>query len=189
MKARENPFAVERIQAIRYRPLDTTIESLVARLQELRYRAALVGPEGSGKTTLLEDLQQVLARRGFPTRLIFVNDTAHLDRPACQRLLAELTPDRILLLDGADLLRRWDWSRIKRGTLARAGGLVVTAHHPGLLPTLLECSTSPALLETIVDELQPHPVTPVRSLNDLYERHQGNLRECLRELYDLYAQT
>ncbi|MCU0915380.1 MAG: hypothetical protein MUC88_12565, partial [Planctomycetes bacterium] len=60
---------------------------------------------------------------------------------------------------------------------------------PGLLPTLLECSTSPALLETIVDELQPHPVTPVRSLNDLYERHQGNLRECLRELYDLYAQT
>ena len=39
--------------------------SLLPRLEVLRYRAAIVGPHGSGKTTLLEDLEGVLAARGF----------------------------------------------------------------------------------------------------------------------------
>ncbi len=73
MKARDNPFGVARVlSAIRYRAPRATADdgrdravSLLPRLEALRYRAAIVGPHGSGKTTLLEDLEGVLAERGF----------------------------------------------------------------------------------------------------------------------------
>ena len=188
MKARDNPFATERVHAIRYRPLNTTFDRLLARLHELNYRAAITGPEGSGKTTLLEDLQRVLEQKGFRTRLVFVNDTSHLDSPACRQLLSELTRDQIVLLDGADLIRRSDWSLLKRHTITHAYGLVITSHRRGLLPTLIECSTTPALLREIVADLQPQSRTlTTEFLDSLYERHEGNLRACLRELYDLHA--
>jgi energy-coupling factor transporter ATP-binding protein EcfA2 len=163
MRARDNPFAVERIQAIRYRPLHTTFDRILARLHELNYRAAIIGPEGSGKTTLLEDLQQILRQKGFQTNLTFVNDTSPFDRPACRRLLSGLTRDTILLLDGADLVRRSDWSLLKRHTIAHACGLAVTSHRPGLLPTLIECTPNPALLKEIVAELLPpsHPLSRI----------------------------
>ncbi len=190
MRARDNPFAAERLQTIRYRPLHTTLDRILARLHELNYRAAIIGPEGSGKTTLLEDLQQLLERKDLRTRLVFVNDTARLDSPGCRRLLSELTRDAILLLDGADLIRRSDWSLLKRHTITHAYGLVITSHRRGLLPTLLECTTSAALLKEIVAELLPQGRTiPAGFLDSLYLRHQGNLRACLRELYDLYAQS
>ncbi|MBM4026951.1 MAG: hypothetical protein FJ280_16350 [Planctomycetes bacterium] len=190
MKAKDNPFAVERVHAIRYRLQNTTFERLLVRLHDMNYRGAIVGPEGSGKTTLLEDLRQRLEQEGFKTRLIFVNDTCPLDTPACRRLLAEMTRDQIVLLDGADLIRRSDWAIMKRYTITHAYGVVITAHHPGRLPTLLECTTSPELLREIVAELLPqgHPI-PAELLDSLYQRHQGNLRACLRELYDLYARN
>lgn len=188
MKARDNPFAVERIQAIRYRPVNMTFDQSLARLHELNYRAAIIGPEGSGKTTLLEDLQQMLQQKGLRANLTFVNDTSRFDSPACRRLLSELTRDTILLLDGADLIRRWDWSLLKRHTITHTSGLVITSHRRGLLPTLIECTTSPALLKEIVSDLLPRGRTiPMAFLDSLYLRHQGNLRACLRELYDLYA--
>jgi hypothetical protein len=188
MKARDNPFAVERIQTIRYRPLHTTFDQMLSRLRELNYRTAIIGPEGSGKTTLLEDLQPLLERKGLRTRLVFVNDTSGFDSPACRRLLSELTQDTLLMLDGADLIRRWDWSLLKRHTITHAYGLVITSHRRGLLPTLIECSTTPTLLKDIINDLLPQGHTvPTELLDSLYLRHQGNLRTCLRELYDLYA--
>jgi len=190
MKARDNPFAVERVQKIRYRPVNTTFDEILARLHELNYRAAIIGPEGSGKTTLLEDLQELLRRKGFSTSLTFINDTARLDSPACRRLLSELTRDTILLLDGADLIRRSDWSLLKRHTITHASGLVITSHRRGLLPTLVECSTTPALLKDIVADLLPQShAVPAESLDRLYKRYKGNLRACLRELYDLCAES
>ncbi|MCX5645387.1 MAG: hypothetical protein NTZ17_12040 [Phycisphaerae bacterium] len=190
MKARDNPFAVERVHTIRYRPLHTTFDRLLVRLHELNYRAAITGPEGSGKTTLLEDLQRVFQGKGVKTNLVFVNDASHFDSPACRRLLSGLTRDQIILLDGADLIRRSDWSLLKRHTITHAYGLVITSHRRGLLPTLIECSTTPALLREIVTDLQPQSRTlTTEFLDSLYDRHQGNLQACLRELYDVYAQS
>lgn len=190
MRARDNPFAVERIQTIRYRPLHTTFDGILARLHELNYRAALIGPEGSGKTTLLEDLQQKLQQKDLRASLTFVNDTSRFDSPACRRLLSELTRDTILLLDGADLIRRGDWSLLKRHTITHAYGLIITSRRPGLLPTLIECTTSPALLKEIVRDLLPQSrAISTEFLDSLYQRHQGNLRACLRELYDLSAES
>ncbi len=190
MKARDNPFATERIHTVRYRPVDATFDEILLRLRELNYRAAIVGPDGSGKTTLLEDLQPVLHLKGLKTRMVFVNDTSPFHGPACRRLLSELNRDEILLLDGADLISRACWPLLKRHTITHTLGLVITSHHPGMLPTLIECATSPTLLMDIVTALHPQGSGISTDLLDaLYQCHQGNLRDCLRELYDLFAQS
>jgi len=186
MRARDNPFSVERVHAIRFRPQGATFAGLMMRLKTLNYRAAVVGPDGSGKTTLLEDLQRALIQDNIKTRMVFVNDTSPLSDPACRRLLSELTRDEFLLLDGADLIPRSAWALLKRHTITHAFGLVITSHRPGLLPTLIECTTSPALLQAIANELRPADrAISAESLDALFRRHRGNIRNCLRELYDL----
>jgi energy-coupling factor transporter ATP-binding protein EcfA2 len=188
MRARDNPFAADRLERIRYRFMGTSLDELLARLEELNYRGAIIGPEGSGKTTLLEDLRQALERKGQRTRLLFINDTCPLPEAECRRFLSELTPQELVLLDGANALRRSSWSLFRRHTVSHAAGIVITSHRPGLLPTLIQCTTTPALLKEIVAELQPqeHALT-TSLLGDLHERRKGDLRACLRELYDLYA--
>jgi hypothetical protein len=189
MRARDNPFAADRLERIRYRFAGTSLEELLARLDDMNYRAAITGPEGSGKTTLLEDLRQALERKGLRTRLLFVNDASPLPDAECRRFLSELVPQEIVLLDGADAIRRSSWLLFRRHTITHAAGLIVTSHRPGLLPTLIECTTTPALLQEIVHALTPQtPALSPTFLDDLHRRHSGNLRACLRDLYDLCAQ-
>ena len=189
MKARENPFAAERVDAIRYRPLGTRLEAILTRLAEMDYRAAIVGPEGSGKSTLLETLAAALEHRGLKTRLVFANDTSPLTGPRRRQLLYELAPEEIVLLDGADRVRWSVWLMLKRRLAHGAAGLIITAHRRGLLPTLFECTTTPSLLKEIVGGLRPQGHTVSDDLlDDLYDRHHGNLRDCLRNLYDLHAE-
>ena len=188
MKARENPFAVHRVLAIRYRPQGVSWEQLLARLAELEYRAAIVGPEGSGKTTLLEDLGERLAGQGFAPKMI------QLCTEQC-RLPPDLTPQwfsalgrrDLILLDGADLMGRLRWRMLLRRA-RRAGGIVIASHRPGLLPTLLETQATPELLEQIVGELLEGSgeATP-DDLPGLFGQYGGNIRDVLRALYDRWA--
>ncbi len=188
MRARDNPFGVDRIGRIRYRPLGTTFEQILTDLDQLNYRGAIVGPEGSGKTTLLEDLQAALEERGFPTQMVFVNDTHPFDGTACRRLLSVLPPDEIVLLDGADAISPSCWRLLRHRTIQHARGLVVTTHRRGRFPTLIDCRTTPELLQEIVASLLPpgQTISP-DLLTRLFTEHEGNLRDCLRDLYDLLA--
>jgi Cdc6-like AAA superfamily ATPase len=188
MKARHNPFSVDRVQTIRYRPSEATFDDILSRLGAMDYRAAIVGPEGAGKTTLLEDLQHALQRQGLRTRMVFVNDTSPLDYPTRRQLMSQLSSDEIVLLDGADAIGRVMWTFLRRHILKYAAGLVITTHRPGRLPTLIDCATTPELLHTIVAELLPETRDAhAEALQQLFRHHQGNIRNCLRELYDVYA--
>ena len=70
----------------------------------------------------------------------------------------------------------------------QSGGLVIACHRPGLLPTLVECTTSVELLAALVRELYPDGAPVLAdSLPGLYEKHSGDLRAALRELYDACA--
>ena len=92
------------------------------------------------------------------------------------------------MLDGAEQMGRLDWLQFHRRTQT-AGGLIITSHRPGRLPTLLGCATTPALLTEIVTELLGDPRSAAAlQLDELYQRHAGNLRHALRELYDVYAE-
>jgi hypothetical protein len=179
VRARDNPFAVQRVLEVRYRLSGITWEELLARLESLRFRAALVGPHGHGKTTLLEDLGARLAERGFRVRTATLHEG---DRrlSAVQRKIHfhGLAASDVLLLDGAEQLGGVSWLEVRTRTRA-AGGLVVTSHRPGLLPTLHECRTTPELLAGIVRDLGAEPPPA-----DLFVRHGGNVRDALREMYD-----
>jgi hypothetical protein len=188
VRARDNPFRTEQVLKVRYRVPGGSWDGFLSRLDALGRRAAIVGPQGSGKTTLLEDLAPRLRGRGFAVHELRLDlDAARFEPAALERFLAGLGANDFILFDGAEQLSREDWARFERRTRA-AAGLVVTSHRPGLLPALLETSTTPALLESLVVEILGGQADEVRSLvPDLFRKHDGNLREALRDLYDHYA--
>jgi hypothetical protein len=63
-------------------------------------------------------------------------------------------------------------------------------HRPGRLPTLWECRTSSRVLSDIMAELLVgYRLSPPADPADLFWKHEGNLREALRECYDLMARS
>ena len=60
LNAGANPFRTERLERIPFRFESGDWDSNLLRLQQMKYRAAIVGRKGSGKTTLLEQLQERL---------------------------------------------------------------------------------------------------------------------------------
>ena len=186
MKARDNPFRTERVLRVRYRLRDETMNDLLGRLRAFEYRASIVGPKGTGKTTLLEDLGVALSAIGFEVRLLRLDDRmGSFSRGFLKQFFDQLTQRDLILFDGAERLNRFEWHRFKLRS-KKAGGLIVTSHGKGLLPTLKECSTSPELLDGIIAELLNTESPAIRPSNvELYRRHKGNLREALREMYYL----
>jgi len=187
-RAHENPFRVERILTIRYRPLDTSWQMLLERLSDFSFRAAICGPQGAGKTTLLEDLALRLTESGRTTRSLQLRrESRAAAGRQVQSFLESAQASDILLVDGAEQLNPLAWHRLKRRSRQHAG-LVITTHAPGRLPTLIECRTTLSLLASIVEQLVPADAASLRdALPELFARHDGNIRTCLRALYDRSA--
>ena len=173
--------------AVRYRFLEGGWEEFLARLRDLEGRGAIVGPEGSGKTTLLEDLAAVLERRGRSVSLVMLSAGEQgLSSRQRRSVLEAATSRSFLLVDGADALAPRAWRALLR---ERGGGFVVTTHTEGLLPTLWRTRTSPELFANTVQELTgAGPEAFGRPVEDLFRSHADNLREALRELYDVCAE-
>lgn len=239
MKARDNPYRVERLHRVAYRFDDGDRASLLRRFKHWGYRGALVGPHGSGKTTLLAELTAALRDAGH--HLVELRLTEE-NRSRSGELLATCCrtagPRTIFVLDGAEQLGflRWRWL-LRRSREYR--GLLITTHSTGRLQPLLRtipfcnrdrcrtenangppsvtrlkrtaseslsteaarrnisgplthgdlailhvCRTSVELLDHIVTDLDPDGHPGMEELSRLYQRHRGNLRDCLRELYD-----
>ena len=193
------------------------LAALVERFDRLGRRAAVIGPEGSGKTTLLDALVPWIAVRGLEVHRLRASPDggAHLDEVAeggaedaagggasAGERLPVVGLRTLLVVDGLDRLPPPVRSRVERSAGA-AAGLLVTAHRrlrgrtlfstaspsPSPIPTMIECSTTPALLAALIDELTDGapPPRPLPSPAALHARHRGNLRTALLELYDLYA--
>ncbi|MEZ6050646.1 MAG: hypothetical protein R3B91_09740 [Planctomycetaceae bacterium] len=189
MRAADNPFRADRVQSLRYRFHDgDDWESMLARLQKCSFRAAIVGPEGVGKTTLHEELEARLKEAGHPIRWLRLNRENRRQAPALiRRAFADMTPKHLLFIDGAEQLGFWRWQLMKRRA-GRLAGLVINTHTPGWLPTLIECKSSVSLLSEVADELLPEELRPPQEmLVSLFDRHAGNIRLCLRSLYDQWA--
>jgi len=176
------------VLSVRYQPLDADWDGLMIRLCELNFRAAICGPEGAGKTTLLEDLGRRLNSAGQSTRWLQLRrETQSTARRQLDEYLAAVAGDELLLVDGVEQLGPLDWRRLKRRS-RRQAGLIITTHAAGRLPTLIECRTTVTLLVSIVEQLAPGSGEGLRDeLPELFVRHAGNIRLCLRELYDRCA--
>jgi hypothetical protein len=177
MKARDNPFRSECIDALRYRASDFSWGELEARLERAHGRGALVGPKGHGKTTLLDEWAARCEERGERViRLRIREGQRFLDGPPREKLRA--CAGTSVFLDSAEQLSVPGWWEL-RWRARQARRLVITAHRPGLLPTVRACRTSAELLADLVCELTGERCDCAA----LWARHGGNVREALFELY------
>ena len=69
-------------------------------------------------------------------------------------------------------------------------GLLVTTHIPVGLPLLYQTETTPELTQSIVRQLADSDSSGITDadIRAAHDRHSGNLRETLFELYDLFHQ-
>jgi len=185
MRAHENPFRTACIGRLAFRHPTLSVPEIAARWRALGCRGAIVGPHGSGKTTLLRELGARLAGEGLRARHWFLGARTPLPRASSLvREARRLGAGDVLLFDGAGHLPRLAWWRVARACRG-AGGLLVTAHAGGRLPTLLETGTTPGLAEELTRELAGPAADALDPLlRELYERHAGNLHEVFLALYD-----
>ena len=95
-----------------------------------------------------------------------------------------------MLIDGYEQLSRWRRFRLRRLCRQAGWGLVVTAHRSVGLPTLIRLRPDLQLAQKIVGWLLrecPAVVTP-EEVASAYQACQGDLREMLFMLYDLWEQ-
>ena len=187
LRARDNPFAVEHVLRLRYQFHNDDWSSLLQRLHSLNYRAAIVGPKGSGKTTLLEELAPQLEARGLRVHRLFLNEQSRAYPASFVRCVRRSLSERdVILFDGSEQLSLLAWWRFRWET-RQAGGLIITKHRGGRLPTLIECQTSYELFAGLVQSLHESRTLGPDTLERLFAKHHGNLRDAIRELYDLAA--
>lgn len=189
VSARDNPFAVQRTDAIPFDFSETSfacIESFYHHVQQFDFRGAILGKHGRGKTTLLCDLHSFLCQQGIRSELVFLPREKHLRRQSIDNTIQRGLSGSIILIDGLEratfLARQRILFRSKR-----YGGFIATTHRPSRLRTLLHCRTSQQTLITTLESLELNRPEIVTAALPLLSKHCGNIRFVLRELYDQCA--
>lgn len=185
MSPRDNPFRCQLTDSLEYEfEDDMNWPKLLQRLEALRWRGAIIGMHGRGKSTLLDGFACRLQDAGWSTqRLGLRSEERNFSKQIWRELLPSFGRRDFVLLDGAEQLSLWRWKRFLQLTKS-AGGVLIATHRAGRLPTLYECRSSPQLLRGLVERLDPELEFCAQSL---FERNSGNLRNCLRALYDTKA--
>jgi hypothetical protein len=180
-------FPPNRVLRYRYRLGERGWEELLDKFESLERRGAIVG-EGRAKTALLEDLLGRLSGRGFRFRgVALLPGERRLDDQQRETLFARLQSGDLLWIDGADALSRLSWLRVRRESRA-AAGLLVTSDREGLLPTLYRRTADADVLSEIVREATGAGTERFGyRAEDLMRRHNGSVREALRELSKISA--
>lgn len=186
MSARDNPFATERLESLPFRPPPGGWGPLLARLDRLGRRAAVIGPRGRGKTALLEALAPRLDERGFVPRLVRHGSTPDHTGRRVSANVGSPCANTIVLYDGAGKLGPWAWAMLLRAT-RHAAGLVVTAHRTCPLPTWVRCRPDATTLRALVRDLVGRHTEASLPIETLFARHRGDVRAALLELYDAWA--
>ncbi len=184
-----NPFATRYIRpgALAYHfPPGESAQRFVERLAEHGWLGQIVGPHGSGKSTLLAALRPALTAAGRQTVGITLRQG---DRrlPGIESL-DELGGKGQLVIDGYEQLSpvaRW---RLHRRCRRQGCGLLVTSHRDMGLPTIARLEPSLEIMRHVVEQLLPNGDQTVSEgdISAAWRGCDGNLREALFGLYDLY---
>lgn len=187
----DNPFSARHVRpgAIAYHfPPGESAEGLIDRFQAAGRRGQIVGPHGSGKSTLLSTLLPWMERRGMRPILFELHDGQRRLPVSLRRLVA--APGSILVVDGFEQLSFWNRFCLSAFCRWKGLGLLVTTHRPCRMPVLFRTETTPELAQQLAIELladKPGAIAP-EEVSRLFAQQEGNLREVLFALYDLYQQ-
>ena len=164
------------------------------------YWAQIVGGHGTGKTTFLAHFIALLNKNGHPVGQIALHDgqrklpqefwEQQKSMAADFKRSASKKPS-ITIIDGYEQLSLLQKSWLQWFAFNNKLGLLVTTHTKKRhFPVLFQTKTNFDILLLIVEHLfrEQNDLTPpdrVLCLS-LFERHRGNLRDVLFELYDHY---
>ncbi|MGC4030702.1 MAG: ATP-binding protein [Tepidisphaeraceae bacterium] len=195
---RENPFRVDRVSTLPF--IGANVPALAEAFLKLG-RAAIVGQHGTGKSTLLRTLGDYLTEAGYEVKHISLPGSATaaerraalnfsvgarpaspegVDCPSRATQASPLQNGEVVLFDGFEQL---GW--LQRRRVLRWPRLLVTAHAPTRLPTLITLKPTLAELDRVIERLLPDADAEVRSFaRAAFVRHRGDVRATLFDLYD-----
>lgn len=189
-----NPFATRHTRPGRLAALDAAAAAvdagrLLARLDRLGGRAAIVGPHGSGKSTLLVHLADTLDQRG--AAVVRIRLRSWRDAARLLKTVWAASSGTTVCVDS------WECAGPVMGGLvwlvAKRNGcrLLVTGHRRGGWPLLRRCRPTCAVLAALVRQLPGHAewygrIIVAADIRDAYRRHGGDIREALFDLYDRF---
>lgn len=186
-----NPFSTRHVQPGSLEFLFTAgndAQRLVENLRRAGWRGQVVGPHGAGKTTLLHALRPSLRQAGRKLAWVTLRGG---QRRLPQELLAgwNVWDSQVLVIvDGYEQLARLSRWRLGRQCRRTGAGLLVTSHTDAGLPLLYQVQPSLPMVQQLVAQLladQPGVLTR-DEVAEAFEAWQGNVRELLFALYDLY---
>ncbi len=185
-----NPFSTRFIRpgAVPYlAPKSRSIEFHIELLEQFDWLAQITGPHGSGKSTFLSAL---ISHKKMTKEVIEIP----FDRADNETNLKQFQ-DKLVVIDGFEKVSWWARKKLIWNARKSRAGLLVTSHQSIGLKTLIECRPALENLRYVVDFLlekqspseQPFRVSD-QELARLDERHRGNFRDVLFELYDQYEE-
>lgn len=199
-----NPFSTRHTRpgALEYLfPEGESAEGLVARLQRQNWWGAILGPHGAGKSTLLHTLLPALEAAGRKAAWFTLHPQEH-SLPLGRETVGQWDRSTQVIVDGYEQLGWWPRWRLKSLCRRIGCGLLVTAHGAVDIPTLYHVQPSLQIAEQVVARLlaeasgdlaaedanQPHGTAVIHAADvaAAFERQQGNVRETLFELHDVY---
>jgi molybdopterin-guanine dinucleotide biosynthesis protein len=187
--AGSNPFATRftRPGAIAFLfPDGETVQTLVDRLQAQAWRGEIVGPLGAGKSTLLATLTEPLAAAGRKV----IKAALHQGESSLPDILDDWRvwdAATQVIVDGYEQLSWWSRRQLAQRVRDRQAGLLVTSHAPTGLPTILTVVPRVESAWQVVQQLVPPSSVITRDdVEQTFAACQGNVREMLFQLFDLY---
>ncbi len=186
----DNPFSTRRIRpgSVPYIfPSGESVDTLIERLRHSDWWGEVIGRHGSGKSTLIATLAAAIEHAGRPTVLITLHDRQRR-LPQDFRGDERLHAPAVAIIDGYEQLSHWSRLTLKQFCRRRAIGLVVTAHESVGLPTIFCTAVTTEIAQQVVGELMRGCEATIEpdEVPELLARHNGDLRETLFGLYDLY---
>lgn len=186
----ENPFSARFVRpgAIPYIfPEGCSPEAAYERLAAQQQMGAVVGPHGVGKSAFITALADWIESQGRSCLRLELHDGQRtLDQATWQQLEGLL--DTVVTVDGYEQLSTWSRYQLRKLCRKNRLGLIVTAHTDVELPLLFSPEPSEELAWQIVQYLltRGEPLIFREDVHASFARHEGNLREMLFDLYDLY---
>ena len=165
---------------------------VIEKLQRNCWRGAIVGPHGTGKSTLLVELARQLTSARREVETITLHD-GQRRLPAKFWHAIGANPQCMIIVDGFEQLGWWSRRQLFWACRREGRGLLISVHSENAtagLPVIHRTCGDLAILHHLVElELPSHQgVIGADDVSRSFRSCDGNVREIMFELYDLFEQ-